>query len=86
MFALRLGATPSNCHSPQGGTVKRTLPSDSVLHLRYATRPGAPWAGISPLAHGRRDAGARLHGLSGASPRKPAPPQATFSPFPKGLT
>ena len=35
---------------PQGGTVKRTLPSDSVLHLRYATRPAAPWAGVSPLA------------------------------------
>ena len=29
--------------------VKRALPSDAVLHIRYATRPGAPWAGISPL-------------------------------------
>ena len=34
---------------PQGGVVKRTLPADAVVHLRYATRPGAPWAGISPL-------------------------------------
>ena len=34
---------------PQGGVVKRTLPADAVLHVRYATRPGAPWAGISPL-------------------------------------
>ena len=35
---------------PQGGkVVKRTLPAESVLHVRYATRPGAPWAGISPL-------------------------------------
>ena len=34
---------------PRGGVVKRTLPADAVLHLRYATRPGAPWAGISPL-------------------------------------
>ena len=32
-----------------GGVVKRTLSADAVLHLRYATRPGAPWAGISPL-------------------------------------
>ena len=34
---------------PSGKVAKRTLPAESVLHLRYATRPGAPWAGISPL-------------------------------------
>ena len=34
---------------PSGKVVKRTLLSDEVLHVRYATRPGAPWAGISPL-------------------------------------
>ena len=34
---------------PFGKVVKRTLPAEAVLHLRYATRPGAPWAGISPL-------------------------------------
>ena len=34
---------------PDGKVVKRTLPAESVLHVRYATRPGAPWAGISPL-------------------------------------
>ena len=34
---------------PSGKVVKRTLPADAVLHLRYATRPGAPWAGVSPL-------------------------------------
>ena len=34
---------------PRGGVVKRTLPADAVVHLRYATRPGAPWAGVSPL-------------------------------------
>ena len=34
---------------PSGKVSKRTLPSDAVLHVRYATRPGAPWAGISPL-------------------------------------
>ena len=34
---------------PRGGVVKRTLAADAVLHLRYATRPGAPWAGVSPL-------------------------------------
>ena len=34
---------------PSGKVVKRTLPAESVLHVRYATRPGAPWAGISPL-------------------------------------
>ena len=34
---------------PKGGVVKRTLPADAVLHLRYATRPGTPWVGISPL-------------------------------------
>ena len=34
---------------PSGKVVKRTLPAQSVLHLRYATRPLKPWAGISPL-------------------------------------
>ena len=34
---------------PSGKVAKRTLPAESVLHLRYATRPGAPWAGVSPL-------------------------------------
>ena len=34
---------------PQGGAVKRTLSADAILHVRYATRPSAPWAGISPL-------------------------------------
>ena len=34
---------------PTGGVVKRPLPAESVLHVRYATRPAAPWAGISPL-------------------------------------
>ena len=34
---------------PRGGVVKRTLPADAVLHVRYATRPSKPWAGISPL-------------------------------------
>ena len=31
------------------GVRKRTLPAESVIHLRYATRPDKPWAGISPL-------------------------------------
>ena len=34
---------------PKGGVVKRILPAESVLHVRYATRPGAPWVGVSPL-------------------------------------
>ena len=34
---------------PKGGVFKRRLPADAVLHLRYATRPGAPWVGVSPL-------------------------------------
>ena len=34
---------------PSGRVVKRTLPAEAVVHLRYATRPGKPWAGISPL-------------------------------------
>ena len=34
---------------PSGKVAKRTLPAESVLHLRYATRPAAPWAGVSPL-------------------------------------
>ena len=34
---------------PGGRVVKRTLPAESVIHLRYATRPGAPWTGVSPL-------------------------------------
>ena len=32
-----------------GGVRKRTLPAESVIHLRYATRPGTPWLGVSPL-------------------------------------
>ena len=32
-----------------GGMVKRTLPADAVLHVRYATRPHRPWVGVSPL-------------------------------------
>ena len=34
---------------PSGKVSKRTLPADAVLHVRYATRPPAPWVGISPL-------------------------------------
>ena len=34
---------------PGGGAIKSTLPAESVLHLRYATRPRAPWVGVSPL-------------------------------------
>ena len=34
---------------PSGKVSKRTLPAESVLHLRYATRPSKPWAGVSPL-------------------------------------
>ena len=32
-----------------GGMVKRTVSADAVLHVRYATRPRAPWLGVSPL-------------------------------------
>ena len=31
------------------GKVSKLLPAESVLHIRYATRSGAPWVGISPL-------------------------------------
>ena len=34
---------------PGGGAIKSTLPAESVLHIRYATRPRAPWVGVSPL-------------------------------------
>ena len=34
---------------PSGKVSKRTLPAESVLHLRYSTRPSAPWTGVSPL-------------------------------------
>ena len=34
---------------PGGGKRKRTLPADSVIHLRYATKPALPWEGVSPL-------------------------------------
>ena len=34
---------------PGGGMIERTVSSESVLHLRYATRPTTPWRGISPL-------------------------------------
>ena len=33
---------------PGGGKRKRTLPANSVIHLRYATRPAKPWEGVSP--------------------------------------
>ena len=36
-----------------GGVRKRTLPAESVIHLRYATRPAKPWAGVSPLGMAR---------------------------------
>ena len=32
-----------------GGVRKRTLPAESVVHLRYSTRPSKPWEGVSPL-------------------------------------
>ena len=32
-----------------GGMVKRTYPAAAVIHCRYATRPSAPWKGVSPL-------------------------------------
>ena len=34
---------------PGGRVAKRTLAADGVIHLRYAVRPNAPWAGVSPL-------------------------------------
>ena len=34
---------------PGGGAVKRNLPAEAVIHPRYATRPSAPWQGVSPL-------------------------------------
>ena len=34
---------------PSGKISKHTLSADAVLHVRYATRPAAPWAGVSPL-------------------------------------
>ena len=36
-------------HETPGGARKRNLPSAGVIHLRYATRPNKPWAGVSPL-------------------------------------
>ena len=32
-----------------GGARKRTLSAESVIHLRYSTRPSKPWLGVSPL-------------------------------------
>ena len=32
-----------------GGVRKRSLPAESVIHLRYSARPGKPWEGVSPL-------------------------------------
>ena len=32
-----------------GGVVVRNEPADAVVHVRYATRPGTPWVGVSPL-------------------------------------
>ena len=32
------------------GSVARLVPSDAVVHVRYATDPARPWLGLSPLA------------------------------------
>ena len=32
-----------------GGSRLRRLPSEAVVHVRYATRPAEPWKGVSPL-------------------------------------
>ena len=53
-WEVRGGARPETwtylCEFPvPGGVHKRTLSADSVIHLRYATRPEKPWQGISPL-------------------------------------
>ena len=34
---------------PSGKVAKLSLPAESVLHVRYATRPSSPWVGVSPL-------------------------------------
>ena len=41
---------------PGGRVLKRTMPAEAVIHLRYATRPGAPWQGVSPLGMGSETA------------------------------
>ena len=64
---------------PAGGVVKKARPAEAVLHLRYATRPGAPWAWQTKRAPWP-------HGLNGVLRKKPAPPQATCSHFPKPPT
>ena len=38
---------------PSGRVLKRTVPAGGVIHLRYATRPGAPHLGVSPLGMAR---------------------------------
>ena len=36
-----------------GSTVSRRYPAASVVHFRYATEPGQPWKGVSPLQWAR---------------------------------
>ena len=64
-WEVRGGTRPETWHyacefPTPGGFRKRFLPSASVVHLRYATRPGKPWAGVSPL--GMADATRALAG------------------------
>lgn len=33
------------------GTVRRTLPAGAVIHLQFASDPGRPWIGVSPIAY-----------------------------------
>ena len=53
-WEVRGGTRPESwnylCEFPvPGGVRKRSLPAESVIHLRYATRPSKPWEGVSPL-------------------------------------
>ena len=36
------------------GNETRIYPASSVLHLKYASDPGRPWAGVSPLGYARQ--------------------------------
>ncbi len=70
-----------------GASVHRTefSPSAGVLHFRYATDPGNPWIGLSPLAYAK-DTGKLAASLEKRLGEELSGLVARIIPFPPGVT
>ena len=64
-------------------TTTRTIPAAGVVHLRWATAPGRPWRGVSPLAWSA-DTGRLSGGLEEALADEAAGPRGSVLPIPEG--